>query len=59
TNDQLDKKSLKVEVHPCVYDLFFEEESSFLEEIEQEYCLEVKFMVSHKLHQEKYNIALE
>ena len=59
TNDQLDKKSLKVEVHPCVYDLFFEEESSFLEEIEQEYCLEVKFIVSHKLHQEKYNIVLE
>jgi hypothetical protein len=48
-----------VEVHPHVYDLFFEEESSFLEEIEQEYCLEVKFIVSHKLHQEKYDIVLE
>ena len=59
TDDHLNQKNLKIEVHPCVYDLFFDEESSFLEEIEQEYRLEVKFLVSHKLHQEKYNIILE
>ena len=59
TDDHLNQKNLKIEVHPCVYDLFFDEESSFLEEIEQEYGLEIKFMVSHELHQEKYNIVLE
>ena len=53
------QKNLKIEVHPYVYDLFFDEESSFLEEIEQEYGLEVKFLVSRELHQEKYNIVLE
>ena len=59
TDNHLNQTNLKIEVHPCVYDLFFDEESSFLEEIEQEYGLEVKFLVSHKLHQEKYNIILE
>ncbi|KMP10912.1 ribonuclease G [Candidatus Nitromaritima sp. SCGC AAA799-C22] len=59
TNDHLHQKHIKVEMHPSVYDLLFEEESSFLEEIEQQYSLEVNFLVSHKLHQEKYNIVLE
>ena len=58
TDNYLNRKNLNIEVHPCVYDLFFEEESSFLEEVEQEYGLEIKFLVSHKLHQEKYNILL-
>ena len=35
------------------------QESSFLEEIEQEYGLEIKFLVSRELHQEKYNIAID
>ena len=59
TDDHLNQKNLTIEVHPSVYDLFFDEESSFLEDIEQKYGLEVKFLVSHKLHQEKYNIVLE
>ena len=59
TNDYLNQKNLNIEVHPCVYDLFFEEESSFLEEVEQKYGLEIKFLISHELHQEKYNIVLE
>ena len=59
TDDHLNQKNLTIEVHPSVYDLFFDEESSFLEEIEQEYGLEVKFLVSRELHQEKYNIVLE
>lgn len=59
TNNHLIQKNLRIEVHPSVYDLFFDEESSFLEEIEQEYGLEVKFLVSRELHQEKYNIVLE
>ena len=54
----LNQKNLSIEVHPLVYDLFFEEENSFLEELEQKYCLEIKFLVSDKLHQEKYNLVL-
>ena len=56
--NHLNQKNLSIEVHPLVYDLFFEEENSFLEELEQEYCLEIKFLVSDKLHQEKYNLVL-
>jgi ribonuclease G len=59
TDNHLKQTNLKIEVHPSVYDLFFDEESSFLEEIEQEYGLEVKFLISHKIHQEKYNVILE
>jgi len=58
TKNHLNQKNLSIEVHPLVYDLFFEEENSFLEELEQKYCLEIKFLVSDKLHQEKYNLVL-
>ena len=58
TKSHLNQKNLSIEVHPLVYDLFFEEENSFLEELEQKYCLEIKFLVSDKLHQEKYNLVL-
>ncbi|MCH8158127.1 MAG: Rne/Rng family ribonuclease [Nitrospinae bacterium] len=58
-NDNLHQKQIKIEVHPVIYDLFFEEESSFIEEIERQYSLEVNFLVNPKLHQEKYNIILK
>ena len=59
TSNYLNRKGVKVEVHPSVYDVFFEEESSFLEQAEQEYGLDIKFLQNHKLHQEKYNIAID
>ena len=39
-------------MHPFIYDVFFEEETSFLEQAEQEYGLEVKLTENHELHQE-------
>jgi ribonuclease G len=59
TKNHLNQKNLSIVVHPLVYDLFFEEENLFLEELEQKYCLEIKFIVSDKLHQEKYNLVLK
>ena len=59
TSNYLKRKSVKIEVHPCVYDVFFEEESSFLEQAEQEYGLDIKFLANHELHQEKYDIAVD
>jgi len=46
-------------MHPFVYDVFFEEETSFLEQAEQEYGLEIKLKENHELHQEKYNISID
>ena len=45
-------------MNPFVYDIFFEEEASFLEHTEKEYDLEVKLLKKHELHQEKYNILI-
>ena len=59
TSSYLNRKSVNIEMHPCVYDVFFEEESSFLEQVEKEYGLEIKFLKNHELHQEKYNIGVE
>ena len=59
TRNYLKQKNVKIEVHPCIYDVFFEEESSFLEQAEQEYGLDIKFLANHELHQEKYDIAVD
>lgn len=51
-------KTINVEVHPATYDLMFEEESTFLEEMEKQYNIEIAFQVDSKLHQEKYNFRI-
>jgi ribonuclease G len=43
-------------VHPTVYNMLFEEESSFLEEMEKQNNIEITFQVDSKLHREKYKI---
>ena len=43
-------------MHPTVYDMLFEEESNFLEEIEKQSNMEITFNVNLKLHREKYKI---
>ncbi|GJL79503.1 MAG: ribonuclease G [Nitrospinaceae bacterium] len=50
-------KAIQVEVHPAIYDLMFQEESSFIEETEEQYKIEIIFQVNPKMHQEKYKIA--
>ena len=59
TDNYLNRKSVTIEMHPYVYDVFFEEEISFLEEAEHEYGLEVKLKKNHEIHQEKYNILID
>ena len=59
TNNYLNRKNVTIEMHPFIYDVFFEEETSFLEQAEQEYGLEVKLIENHELHQEKYNISID
>ena len=54
--DNITKKQICIEVHPTVYDMLFEEESSFLEEMEKQDNIEITFQVNPKLHREKYNI---
>lgn len=56
--NNIDKKTVTVEVHPAIYDLIFEEESSFLEEMEKQYNIEIAVRINPKLHQEKYNINM-
>jgi ribonuclease G len=53
------KKTVSVEVHPAIYDLIFEEESSFLDEVEKHYNIEIAVKVNPKLHQEKYGINMD
>ena len=55
--DNITKKTIDIEMHPTVYDMLFEEESSFLEEIEKQSNMEITFNVNLKLHREKYKIA--
>ncbi len=50
------KKTITVEVHPNIYDLLVEIESSHLEEMESDFDIEISVRVNTKLHQEKYNI---
>ena len=51
------RKTINVEVHPAIYDLMFEEESSFIEETQEKHKIEISFQVDQKLHQEKYKIS--
>ena len=55
--NNINNKSIAVEVHPAVYDLLFEEESAYLEELEKMYHLEFHIKINPKLHQEQYNIT--
>jgi len=55
--DNITKKKIDIEVHPAVYNMLFEEESSFLEEIEKQNNIEITFQVNPKLHREKYKIV--
>ncbi|MDH5763479.1 MAG: Rne/Rng family ribonuclease [Nitrospinota bacterium] len=54
--NNLTQKIITIEVPPPVYDLLFEEETSYLDDIEKSYNIEVNVKVNHKLHQEKYTI---
>ncbi|MCH6581154.1 MAG: ribonuclease E/G, partial [Nitrospinae bacterium] len=54
--NNLTQKNITIEVPPPVYDLLFEEETSYLEDIEKSYNIEVNVKVNPKLHQEKYTI---
>ena len=45
----LDQKSITIEMNPLVYDIFFEEETSFLEHAEKEHGLEVKLLKKDEL----------
>jgi ribonuclease G len=55
--DNITKKAICIEVHPTVYNMLFEEESSFLEEMEKQNNIEITFQVNPKLHREKYKIV--
>ena len=44
-------------MHPTVYNMLFEEENSFLEEIEKQNNIEITFQVNPKLHLEKYKVV--
>ena len=49
---------INIEVHPAIYDLMFEEESSFLEEMEKQYSIGIALLINPKNHQEKYYIRV-
>ncbi|QPJ64645.1 MAG: Rne/Rng family ribonuclease [Candidatus Nitrohelix vancouverensis] len=55
---QSKKRIVNVEVHPQIYDLMFEEESTYLEELEEMYDLEVLFQVNLKLHRAKFRVSV-
>lgn len=59
TGSSIDKKILSVELHPAIYDKLFEEESGYLQGLEQQYNIEIAFQVNAKQHQEKYRIWAE
>ncbi|MCH7500897.1 MAG: Rne/Rng family ribonuclease [Nitrospinae bacterium] len=54
--NNLTQKNITIEVPAPVYDLLFEEETSYLEDIEKSYNIEVNVKINPKLHQEKYTI---
>ena len=54
--NNLTHKNITIEVPPAVYDLLFEEETSYLDDIEKSYNIEVNVNVNPKLHEEKYTI---
>ena len=55
--NNLTHKNITIEVPPPVYDLLFEEETSYLDDIERSYNIEINVKVNPKLHQEKYTIT--
>ncbi len=55
--DNITKKKIGIEVHPTIYDMLCEEESSFLEGMEKQNNVEITFQVNPKLHREKYNVV--
>ncbi len=54
--ESLNKKTITLEIHPVIYDILVEEESSFLDDLAKKHMVEVNIQVNPKLHQEKYNI---
>ncbi len=54
--NNLTQKNITIEVSPPVYALLFEEETSYLDDIEKSYNIEVNVKINPKLHQEKYTI---
>ena len=55
--ENITKKKIDIEMHPTIYNMLFEEESSFLEEIEKQNNIEITFQVNPKLHLEKYKVV--
>ena len=56
SSKSLTQKTVTLEVSSAVYNLLFEEETTYLDEIEKMYKIELTVKVNTKLHQEKYNI---
>jgi len=57
SSSSITQKTVTLEVSRAVYDILFEEETSFMEEIEKLYKIELTVEVNSKLHQEKYNLV--
>ena len=57
SSNSLTQKNVTLEVSNAVYDLLFEEETTYLDEIEKLYKIELTVQVNSKLHQENYNIV--
>ncbi len=55
--NNLTQKNITIEVSPPVYDLLFEEETAYLDDLEKSYNIEVNVKINPKLHQEKYTIT--
>ncbi|MBT5985151.1 MAG: Rne/Rng family ribonuclease, partial [Nitrospina sp.] len=58
-NNYLNRKHVTIEAHPSIYEAFFEKETSFLEQSQEEYGLEITLKANHELHQEKFNISFD
>ena len=58
-NNYLNRKHVTIETHPSIYEAFFEKETSFLEQSQEEYGLEITLKANHELHQEKFNISFD
>jgi len=56
SSNSITQKAVTLEVPSAVYDLLFEEETSYLDEIEKLYKIQLTVEVNPKLHQEKYKI---
>lgn len=57
--NNLERKTVSVDVHPVVYDMVFEEESAHLSEMEKQFNIEIVLNVNPKLHREKYRITMK